>query len=63
VRFHCPCSSERVKGALRMLERDELLEMIQTDGGAEVVCQFCNKVYRLSEDELRSIVAEMSASQ
>jgi molecular chaperone Hsp33 len=37
--------------------------MIQTDGGAEVVCQFCNKVYRLSEDELRSIVAEMSASQ
>jgi len=63
VRFHCPCNSERVKGALRMLERDELLEMLQTERGAEVVCQFCNKVYRLSEDELRSIVAEMSASQ
>ncbi len=63
VRFHCPCNSERVKGALRLLGRDELMDMIQTDKGAEVVCQFCNKVYYFSEDELRSLVAEMLASQ
>ncbi len=62
IRFHCQCNSDRVKGALRMLGRDELLDMIRTDKGAEAVCQFCNKVYRISEEELRSIVAEMSAN-
>ncbi len=62
IRFYCKCNSDRVKGALRMLGRDELLDMIHTDKGAEAVCQFCNEVYRISEDELRSIVAEMSAT-
>lgn len=62
IRFYCQCNSDRVKGALRMLGRDELIDMIRTDKGAEAVCQFCNEVYRISEDELRSIVAEMSAN-
>lgn len=62
VRFYCKCNSDRVKGALRMLGRDELIDMIQTDKGAEAVCHFCNEVYRVSADELRSIVAEMSAT-
>ncbi|MFQ3583736.1 MAG: Hsp33 family molecular chaperone HslO [Cyanobacteriota bacterium] len=62
IRFYCKCNSDRVKGALRMLGRDELMDMIHTDKGAEAVCHFCNEVYRVSEDELRSIVADMSAT-
>ncbi|MDX2273714.1 MAG: Hsp33 family molecular chaperone HslO [Cyanobacteriota bacterium] len=62
IRFHCRCSSNRVMGALRMLGRDELMDMIQTDKGAEATCHFCNEVYRVSEAELEQLVAELSAS-
>ena len=34
---------------------DELLDMIEKDGGAEITCQFCPKVYRLSGDDLRAL--------
>jgi len=29
--------------------------MIEKDGGAEITCQFCPKVYRLSREELQAL--------
>jgi molecular chaperone Hsp33 len=55
VRFYCPCTSERVAGALRLLSEADLEAMVIEDDGAEVICNFCGQVYELSGDELDEI--------
>ena len=58
VRFHCPCSLERVETALRLLgddALDEMLEDVETKGHAEVVCQFCGEVYLLAGPALEAL--------
>lgn len=56
VRFKCDCSDERVERMLRSLGEHELNAMIDEDGGAEVVCQFCKKIYNYDEGSLRNII-------
>jgi molecular chaperone Hsp33 len=57
VRFHCPCSLERVERAILLLGENAIDEMIAecNDGSTEVVCQFCTATYYLSADELDSL--------
>lgn len=58
VRFHCPCSKERVERALKLLGESAITELIQENeskGSTEVVCQFCNATYYLSRAELESL--------
>ena len=59
LRFHCPCSHERMLGSLKMLGREELLDMIETDGGAEATCEFCRTVYHADSEELMRIIESM----
>lgn len=59
LRFYCPCSRERVMGALRLLGPTELGEMIRDDHGAEVTCDFCSTVYDVTEAELEALVREL----
>jgi molecular chaperone Hsp33 len=63
IRFHCPCSEERMLRALRLLGEVELRDMIVTDGGAEATCHFCNEVYRVGTPELQQLVDELQAQQ
>lgn len=56
VRFHCPCSFDRMLGALKMLGVDELQDMIQKDDGAEATCHFCGEVYRATSEELAQLI-------
>ncbi len=53
--YRCDCSEEKIHRALISMGADELLDMIEKDGGAEITCQFCPKVYRLSGDDLRAL--------
>ncbi|MBF2066528.1 MAG: Hsp33 family molecular chaperone HslO [Calothrix sp. C42_A2020_038] len=59
LHFHCGCSFERVLGALKLLGKDELQDMIVKDNGAEVTCEFCNTVYRASSDDLAKVIREL----
>lgn len=54
--FRCDCSLERIEGVILSLGADEIKGLIDEDKGAEVVCQFCNKKYKISEDELRKLL-------
>jgi molecular chaperone Hsp33 len=45
VCFRCSCTRERVAGMLRMLGRDEVLELVAERGEVEVHCEFCNRRY------------------
>ena len=38
--------------ALISLGKDELTSLIEEQGGAELTCQFCDKVYRFDAAEL-----------
>lgn len=58
VQFHCGCSRPRFEKALIALGADELTDMMETDGSAELVCHFCSEVYRFDGDELRALLAE-----
>lgn len=53
--YRCDCSDEKINRALISMGADELLDMIEKDGGAEITCQFCPKVYRLSADDLKEL--------
>jgi molecular chaperone Hsp33 len=45
VRWHCPCSRERVANMLRMLGRDEIDSILAERGHIDISCNFCGKPY------------------
>lgn len=59
LKFECPCSEQRMLGALKLLGTDELEDMIATDKGAEATCEFCGEIYRVSEQQLSELVEEL----
>ncbi|CAJ1934116.1 unnamed protein product [Cylindrotheca closterium] len=52
-KFHCPCSSDRLLRALRLLSPEEVEDILETEGKIEARCEFCGKVYRMSPEEVR----------
>lgn len=60
--FACDCSRERLEAVLMSLGRDELCDMIEKEGQAELTCRFCNKVYHFSKQELEAILKEGTQS-
>ncbi len=59
VEYRCYCSRERVSRALISMGKQELSELIAEQGQAELTCQFCDRVYRFSREELEQLLAEM----
>jgi molecular chaperone Hsp33 len=62
LRYHCGCTVDRMSEALKMLGKDELLDMLNKDRGAEVTCEFCSDVYRLDDQRLAALIAEMPSN-
>ncbi len=56
VSYYCNCSRERVERAIITLGADEINDMIEKDGGAELTCHFCDSVYKFNEEELRNLI-------
>ena len=61
VEYRCYCTRERVSRALISLGKKELDSLIEEQKGAELTCQFCDKVYRFSAEELILLRNEASA--
>ena len=57
-RLACRCSRRRLEKAIISLGREELEDMIQKDGKAELRCQFCNKTYNFTKEELKTLLQE-----
>jgi molecular chaperone Hsp33 len=62
TRFACPCTRERVFGAILLLGRSEIEDMIARDGGAEVTCEFCAERYAVTADELRMLITDAAGT-
>ena len=55
VEYRCYCSHERVEEALGCIELSELEDMIAQGKEISVSCQFCDKVYSFSVEQLHEI--------
>ncbi len=55
-KYECNCSKEKMEKALISIGKDDLKEIIETDGKAEIVCHFCNKKYLFSKEELEKMI-------
>ena len=59
VKFECECSKEKVKNALVAIGKTALAEIIEEDKKAEIGCQFCNRKYNYTEEELIEVLENM----
>lgn len=59
VEYRCYCDRERVSRALISMGREELESLIAEQGGAELTCQFCDRVYQYSREDLEELLAGM----
>ena len=53
--FRCDCSKERVERSLASLNKKDKEEIIADGKPVEVRCQFCNKKYEFSIDEIKKL--------
>lgn len=54
--FQCDCSKEHMGEGLATIGKEELQNILEQDGKAELVCHFCNKKYEFSKQDLEEII-------
>lgn len=59
IEYRCYCTRDRVVRALISMGREELSDLIETQGKAELTCQFCDKVYDFTRDDLEELLKKM----
>ncbi|EAR61142.1 Hsp33 family molecular chaperone HslO [Neptuniibacter caesariensis] len=62
VVFKCTCSRERSAASLKLVGKEELLEVLEEQGQIDVNCQFCNTHYPFDRADVEAIFAEGGAS-
>jgi molecular chaperone Hsp33 len=55
-RFHCPCSRDRARRTLSLLDENELVELIAANQNQEILCDFCGRAYQIEASEIRPIL-------
>lgn len=60
--FRCGCSREKVSQALHSLGAEGIRELRESDGHAEVTCEFCRQQYRIEAAELQDLELLATAS-
>ncbi|MDD3999350.1 MAG: Hsp33 family molecular chaperone HslO [Bacilli bacterium] len=58
VTYHCDCSKDKFARGIASLSFEEIKDIIETDGKAEVICRYCRKQYLYSKEELEIIEKE-----
>lgn len=59
----CDCSEKRLEQVLMTIGTRDLREIIEEDGQAELVCQFCRKAYHFDKAHLTRILAAAEGQQ
>ncbi len=58
--FRCNCSWDRTWKALVSLGADEIRDLLEKEGKAEVECHFCHTEYHFDADDLQMILRELT---
>nr|WP_315024803.1 Hsp33 family molecular chaperone HslO [uncultured Aminipila sp.] len=59
IKWECDCDEKRIEQALMTIGRKDLTEIIEEDGQAELVCQFCEKKYFFDKKHLEDILSRI----
>ena len=59
LKYECNCSKERFTKGLKSLGKVELTNILNEDHQAEITCNFCNKKYLFTEDDLKNMIYEL----
>ena len=59
----CTCDRQRVERVLISLGREELADMIETQGEAGVTCEFCRRTHAFSRGELEAILSSLGPAK
>ena len=59
IEYRCYCSRERMERALISLGPEQLKNLIDEQGSAELTCQFCDNVQNFSREELEAMLKAM----
>lgn len=54
--YKCTCSKKRVEGALISIGRKDLASLLEGGKGTEVNCNFCDKVYRFTNADIKDLL-------
>ena len=57
--YQCDCSKEHIAQGISTIGKEEIEQIIEQEGKAEVVCHFCNKKYLFSKQELEEIIKDI----
>jgi len=55
-KYKCNCSKDRMEKALISLGEEELTNIINDQGSAQLSCQFCDNKYTFSKSELKNLL-------
>lgn len=58
VSYVCGCSKEKIENAIRGLSDEEIKEIIEQEGAAKASCNFCNKKFIFTKEDLEKIISE-----
>ena len=56
VKFECKCSKQKSLNAMRMLDKNELEDILKKEGKADLVCEFCKNKYLISCEEIKAMI-------
>jgi len=59
IEFKCQCSRERSEKALKLLDANELREIVEDSGVIDMGCQFCNSNYSFDVVDVEAICREL----
>ena len=63
IEYRCYCSQERVKDAVAGIGREELEDIIKDGKPIEVSCQFCDKLYTFTVDDIIKMNEENNSEE
>ena len=63
IGWHCDCSVQRLEQVVISLGKKEIAQIIEEDGEAELICQFCRKRYHFDSEHLQKLLLESTSSK
>lgn len=52
IGFECSCTKEEVLESIKLIDKAEIMQIIEEDGGLKVVCNACNKTYIYQKEDI-----------
>ncbi len=62
-RFQCGCTRDKVESVLRMFDREELEDMLEQEGLAQVNCHFCAESYTFLRGEIETMIEQSQSGR